>query len=195
MADTLSLERLYDAVVARFAADGTVATSAFGWREPATQTNPPSCLWYPGDPSGALGELASAKQPGRNPRPLGTLLERFTVVIAAIDVTAPENERAQYKATRLLFDDWWRAVYLAARGTVRIVAARWITAKLERRYGAALEVVCAIEAMLPDVAQATAPADVRAVVEVEVLEHEESFETAPAPEPDPEPDPEPEEDP
>jgi hypothetical protein len=189
VADTLALEQLYDAVVARFTADGTVATSAFGWREPARQTPPPSCRWYPGDPSGSLGELGAPKQPGRMPRSLGTLGERFTVVIASHDATAPDDERKQYKATRLLFDDWWRAVYLAAYGTVRVVSARWVIEKVERRYGATIEVVCAIEAMLPDAAQATAPTDVRAVVTVEQAGNEETFETAPAPEPPPEEDP------
>lgn len=182
MAVILALPKLLDDVTARFAAEGTLVPMKFGWRESAKhKTTVSRIVWKPGDPSGKAGALGPARQPGRNPRPLATLAELFTVRIEAVDVTDPELERAQYQAARELFDAWWRAVYLAARGTVEVVSISWDESKNERRYGAALVVVCSIDAMIPDEPAAIAPADTRAVIEVEELDHEESWETAPAP--------------
>jgi hypothetical protein len=187
MAVILALPRLFDAVVAHFAAelaeDATPVPQAFGWREPAKRTGSTTrIVWVPGDDAnGDMGEVLPAKQPGRNPRSLGTLDELFTVYIEAVDVSAYETERAQYQVVRELFDAWWRAVYLAAHGTVAIQSAGWVIEKKERRHGAALRVLCAVQAMIPDAPLELAPVDVRAVVDVEALDHEESFETAEAP--------------
>jgi hypothetical protein len=177
MVDTLALENLFDAVVARFAAEGTVVLSVFGWRTPAEQTVTARVAWVPGDLAGNLGEVGGAKQPGRNPRPIATLFELFTCTISAFDASAPNDERLQYKATRLLFDAWLRAVYLAARGTFKLKSQNWIIDKTQRRHGTALQVVCAIEAMVPDEAFGVAPADTRAVITVEELDVSETFET------------------
>lgn len=182
MAVVLALPRLFDAVVDRFADEGTAVTNAFGWREPARRTGEMRIVWVPGDDqSGALGDVLSARNPGRNPRPLATLGELFTVFVEAVDATAPEDERKQYEAARVLFDAWFRAVYLAARGTVAIRSAAWVTSKKERRYGATLRVVCSVEAMVPDAPAEIAPADARAVIDVEELDVTEQMESAPAP--------------
>jgi hypothetical protein len=197
MAVVLALPRLYDAVVARFAADAAALeqdppavppAQPFGWRAPAQQPRGARIVWVPGDDSsGDLGELGPAKQPGRDPaRPLATLGELFTVYLEAHDGSAPENERAQYQATRELFDAWWRAVYLAAHGTVTVEDARWMTARKERRFGATLRVLASVEAMVPDAPYAYAPLDTRAVIDVEELDHAEQMQTAEAPEPEPE---------
>lgn len=172
MADNiiLALEKLHDDVVARFALDGTfgdplpipaapdklaAAANPFGWREANRQGVGARIVWVPGDnPSGNLGVLAPPKYPGRlDPgRPLATLEELFTVYITSADRSGhkAENERAQYHVVRLLYDAWWRAVYLAAHGTVRLVSQEWITDKTERRAGAGIRVVGAIQAMIPD---------------------------------------------
>lgn len=153
MADTLAVERLFGAVSASLADDyaGSVP-NVFGWREPARHVSSGlnRIAWYPGDPSGNAGTMAPPRNPGRNPRPLGTLLELFTVVINGVDRAALDDEQAQYKATRLIYDAWFRAVYLAAHGTFTIVSERWLVDKLERRYGAALEIVCQIQAPVLD---------------------------------------------
>lgn len=170
MAEILAVERLYDAVAARFVAEGTGAVNVFGWRTPAQHALGNRVAWAPGDPTGNAGATGPAKQPGRNPRSLGTLHELFTVTITGADMTAPDDERAQYKAARLLRDAWFRAVYLAAHGTFAIKSERWLTEQLERRRGAALQIVCELQAMIPDVARTGAPADVAAAIDVELAD-------------------------
>jgi hypothetical protein len=180
MTDTLALEQLYNDVVARFTAEGTSCTSLFGWRVPAQQVLGARIAWVPGDPSGNAGQDGPARNPGRNPRPIGTLRELFHVIISSSDLTAPENELRQYKATRLLRDAWHRAVYLAAHGTFAIQSETWIVEKNERRFGAALRIVCVIESMIPDEPATTAPVDTSAVIDVSSLDQTETLTVSPA---------------
>jgi hypothetical protein len=164
VADTLALEKLFDDVVARFTAEGVAVPNTFGWREPPRHGPTSRICWVPGDPTGSAGEDAPPKYPGRNPRPLATLRELFTVYITGADLTPnlKESERAQWKATRLLYDVWRRAVYLAAYGTMTIREVRWAVDHNERRYGATLIVVSSLEAMIPDTEQTSAPIDTAA---------------------------------
>lgn len=188
MADTLALEKLYDDVVAKFAAEGTSAAQPFGWREVAKQlTVTARIVWVPGARAGSLGELGAAISPGGNPRSLFTLLEQFYCVISASDNTQPENERAQYKATRLLYNAWLRALYLVAPGTVTVLDQEWIvnagtdgsTPRHERRHGAAIIVTCTVQSMIPDLplANANADEDVNGLVDVSLLDVTESVGT------------------
>jgi hypothetical protein len=165
VSDQLALEVLFDAVEKRFADDGTPCEFKFGWREPNRQGNyaPANITVTPGDPSGSLGEVVGPRYPGQLPaRPLAGLWELFTVFIQAQDPGAPEDERAQYHATRLLYDAFVRAVYLAAFGNFEIKSQVWITKKNERRYGAGLRVVGGILAVIPDAVVTLAPVDVKA---------------------------------
>jgi len=149
----LALPTLFDAVVARFELEGTDAPQTFGWRTPFRHKESTSRIaWVPGSPSGALGDVDAASKTGdrESYRSLATLRELFTVYIESEDPQFPENERAQYQATRLLFDAWVRAVYLAARGTFEIESSDWNIEKNERRNGAELIVVCSIDAVIPD---------------------------------------------
>jgi hypothetical protein len=191
MSDTLALESLFDAVSARFVAEAlaqdppaTAPLQVFGWREPSKRAGSmPRIVWVPGDDgSGDLGAFAAARQPGRNPRPLATIRELATVYIEAVDSTAPENERAQYRAARLLYDAWFRAVYLAARGTFEIRSHKWMADTQVRRYGATIRVVLSIEAMVPDEAYDVVGANARAVIDSILDETEDGTdETGPAP--------------
>lgn len=178
MADQFALTKLYDDVLARFTLEGTVVTMAFGWREPAKQlVQGARIVWVPGDyPNGDLGSVAAAKYPGRNPRPLATLMESFYVEIQTVDPTDKEDERKQYTATRALYDAWYRACYLAAHGTFKVVKDNWINARKERRHGSAIRALCTIEAMIPDAAlnNANVDEDVSAVVTVQELDVEET---------------------
>jgi hypothetical protein len=170
MADTLALERLFKAVVKRFGDEGTEVPNLFGGRKPAERGGSQNrIVWVPGDPSGAAGELVGARQPGRNPRPIATLLEMFTVYVEGRDVVNMdlENELAQYKATRLIFDAWYRAAYLSARKLLVVKSASWMVDRTVRRHGATLRVVCTVEAMIPDVAYEVAE-DVEAVVDLQL---------------------------
>jgi hypothetical protein len=177
VAIVLALPRLYDAVVARFAAESTICENVFGWRTPAQRgATAHRIAWVPGD-DGDLGRITGARSPGgvgAGARPLATLRELFTVYIEAQDATAAENERTQYQAARELFDAWWRAVYFAAHGTVSIESVRWSDAKLERRYGASLRVVCAIDAMIPDAPYTLAPAESGAQIATSELSETET---------------------
>lgn len=171
MATILALEKLYTDCVARFGSEGTFgntptplaaaqAANPFGWRETARQGGGVNrIVWVPGDDAqGNLGPLLPPRYPGRvDPgRPLGTLDELFTCYISAADVSVPQtNELAQWKATRLLYDAWYRAVYLAAHGTFHLHAHSYVVStkagpKAERRFGATIRVVGAIQAMIPD---------------------------------------------
>lgn len=181
MADTLALEALYNAVSARFTAEGTGAANLFGWRVPAQQKPGSRCIWIPGDPSGKAGTIGGAKWPGRNPRPIANFVELFTVDIVGVDPNAGEDELAQYKVTRLLADAWYRAVYLAAHGTFTVVSEDWIIDRKERRKGTALRVVCTIDSMIPDEPLAGAPITTRAVIEVDELDEAETLEVGDAP--------------
>jgi hypothetical protein len=193
MAIILALEKLFDDVEARFALDGMLrptgplAPSTFGWRQPSRQEIPgPRIIWVPGDDGhGAVGRLAPPKYPGREPnRPLATLWEDFTVYIHGQDPTAPENERAQWKATRLLFDAWIRAVYLAAYGTFEITSTEWVIDKNQRRFGTAIRVLGAIQAMIPDETMTLvggAPEELGADIPVTELDHTENVAFPPDP--------------
>src|SRR5215471_19128547 len=151
-APVLELELLYDAVVQRFLVEGPIGVEQpFGWRFVAQQHVGPRIVWVPGSPVGAMGRIAPPRNPGREPRSLGTLLEQFYVVISSQDPTAPEDERLQYRTTRLLHDYWYRAVYHASHGTFELQLLEWQTEKLERRFGTAIVVVGTIQAALLDV--------------------------------------------
>lgn len=175
MAVVLALPYLFDKVVARFKSERTNVPNVFGWRTPPMKdVTGPRIAWVPGDERGGLGEVLPAKQPGRLERSLATLGELFHVVIVSADPSDPENERKQYQATRELFDAWLRAVHLAMPGRTRIVAAGWLIDPKVRRYGAAIVVTCAVEAMIPDVAPEVAAADAGASLDTELLDNTET---------------------
>lgn len=172
MAIILALEYLYDAVSARMIAESTLAAGAFtfGWREPPKQDGPSRRIVFtPGAPDGGLGALGPARYPGPQPghleigRTLATLGELFTVrILAEIEGTdiggvgLEANDRVQYEQVRLLYDSFIRALYLAAHGNfgdgkaLQIVDQRWVTTRAEKRFGAAIQLTCAIQATIPD---------------------------------------------
>lgn len=172
-----ALENLYNNVVARFTLEGTAVPNLFGWREPVKQLTTGSRIqWVPGDDdSGDAGKTQPPRNPGAVPRSIGTLAELVTVYCVGIDTSAPENELAQYKAARTLYDAWFRAVFLAANGTYQILKTKWIVEKTERRHGATLRVLLAIEAKIPDAIPDSAPTDTAAEIgaaELDVTEHQ-----------------------
>src|SRR5690606_5258632 len=129
----LALPDLYDKVKAFFEEeepDLGVAV-AFGWKAPQRQDAQGSgrgnrIVFVPGDATGALGMLAAPKYPGRNPRPLATLNELFTVYIWGWDASKEADELAQYTAARLLYDAWYRAMYHVAHGVFQVVSQAWV---------------------------------------------------------------------
>lgn len=172
MAIVLALPKLFTDVSALVTATTPGVVCAFGWREPYKHVAGASAarlVFVPGDANGSLGEDLPARNIGRNPRPIATLGELFHVFVTAYDASAPENELAQYKAARILFDEWRRAMHVAAHGTFEIQSARWNTDKTERRYGAEIVVTCAIQSMIPD-AEDGSLSDASALVDAESQE-------------------------
>jgi hypothetical protein len=148
--------------------DGLGVPNVFGWKKPEQQMlRGNRIIWVPGDDdSGDVGEYLPARAPGGNPRNLARLGERFTVYIVGEDKTQPDNERAQYNATRVLHDAWFRAIYLAAHGTYKLDKPRWFGEAKERRRGATLRLLGTIDAPLPDVVHDFVAADAHAEVGV-----------------------------
>lgn len=177
MAEVLAIPLIFDAVVARFADEGTNVPMFFGRRDVARQqTSGSRIVWAPGDPSGVMGPVGPAKRPGESaagPRGLATINEYVSVYITTSDSSDPENDRAQYVAARLLFDAWFRAVYLAAQ-TVRtnfsLDACSWIRPSAERRHGAGILAVLSVEGRIPDEAHPVAPSDSSVVASVTHVE-------------------------
>lgn len=190
MAIVLAVPKLFDDVVARFALDAAMQVpptmpvpNVFGWREPARRGVSLRVVWVPGnDANGDLGELGAARNPGRNPRPLATLDELVTVYLEAFSgatAAIAENERAQYQAARELFNAWWRAVYLAARGTVALVSANWVIDKNERRFGATIRALVSVQAPVLDKPSTIAPVDARAEIDLSELDVTETMRSGP----------------
>lgn len=147
-----------------------VPTFAFGTREPAKRGDTRRVIFVPGDDSGNAGDYAPARNPGRNPRPLGTLRERFTLYVEAFDSTSPESELAQWKAARLLWDATVRAIYLAAHGTFAILSTSHMIDRSTRRHAWSIRSIVEVEAMVPDAPAfiPTAPLDVELTAGLEV---------------------------
>lgn len=145
--------------------DPAIVAHAFGWRERERHEGKLRIVWEPGD-DGAVGDVGAARNPGRPARPLFTLHELVAVYVEAVDdpdATTAENERAQYIAARMLFDSFIRAVYLVAHATVSISPPRWVDKDNNRRYGATIRVVLAIDAMIPDELQTNASTTTKAI--------------------------------
>jgi len=192
MAVVFAWEHLRTAVIAALVADGTfanstVATAAnpLGWREPPRQLVGTSrIVWVPGDPGGNLGEVVGPRFPGPRAalgdgngpaRNLLGLRELFTIDIVGANATAGSmsNEAAQYHATRALYDAWMRAMYLSGFGNLEFRSARWLVDRAEGRYGATIQVVCAMLAVIPDTIMGQAPVDTDASITTTLLNRSE----------------------
>ena len=181
MAVVFALEHLFDKVVQRFAAEGTSIENSFGWKDPPRQsTNPNRIIWTPGDGSGSLGDLGAPRYPGGQPaRPLAMLLESFTALIVGDNPQSPNDDRAQYHQTRLNYDAWLRAVYLAAVGTFTIKSQAWDVTRKEGRMGAAIKVVGTIQAVIPDAPYTFADANTEGVATASIVGPDGSTESDP----------------
>lgn len=151
---TLAVTHLVDRVEASMIDAGVVLPHAFGWREPARRDGQSRIVYVPGD-DGLLGEVLPARYPGRSPRPLATIDELVTVYLEGKDAAAPENERAQYTATRLLLDSWLAAVRRTCPGWAYVRECRWVDDKNLRRHGSTIRAVLVVEAMVPDLEPVT----------------------------------------
>lgn len=179
----LALPKLFERTRTELLLTRPECSSVFGWRRPTQQRNDPARIcWVPGDPVGDAGVLG---QPSKNPRgPLVSLAsfeEQFTLYVQdrAREIGADYDELANYSATRMLFDDWLRAMTLAAYaigtgGRVSVVKLTWLREKKEAALGATLRVQCALDAMIPRESLATAPANAEANVTGQLLDVSET---------------------
>jgi hypothetical protein len=154
-ANPLVLPALFQGVIDFFASEAYACESYFGWRGPTlVATTARRLSWVPGDPTGNAGKLLPPVL-SEGARPLATLEELFTVYVYAAKVDELGNELAQYTAARLLYDQWFRAIYYAARtvgtgGRLAPIAHTLETAKKERPHGACLRVLCSVQARISD---------------------------------------------
>src|SRR5678815_4371222 len=169
MADpTLALEVLYNDVVARFATEASDVKLVFGWRSPPNQLTQGigranRIAFVPGV-DGKMGEYVGARAPGRDPRPLRTLLEQCTIYCWAFDgpdSATANNQLAQWRAARFLHDATIRAIELCLRKTSLAnlpssssvkpySAAEWVLPDAERTFGAELRFVLTLESAITD---------------------------------------------
>lgn len=159
----LALEHLFERIVAETAErlPDAPPSCVFGWREAAMQINQAPAgaariVLAPGDATGKVGDLASAKLPGRNPAPLATMVELATLNLWAYDPSDP-SELAQWRAARRLHDLVIPIVIRNFGGCWKQVSKQWLRPEVENPFGAELQVVIAVEALIPDDVRPEAP--------------------------------------
>jgi len=153
---TLALDYLFDRLESETADRlDPVPAVVFGWREAPKQVNQGTgranrIVLSPGDPGGKVGDLEGGKLPGRNPNSLATMVELATLYLWAYDATAATDARKQWRACRRLHDVVLPICIRAFRGRWKQLSKSWIRSELERPFGAEMQVVFAVESMVPD---------------------------------------------
>lgn len=97
-----------------------------------------------------------------------TIGTTYAFTTTAAVVKPSELDFDHWKATRILYDSWYRAVYRATFGRFTIISTDWVRPRKEGAWGATIRVVGAIESMIPDSATGAAPADVGADITAEL---------------------------
>lgn len=168
-----AVDSLYQDVVDLFTLEGVEVPNVFGWREPAKRKQGASrIVWTPGDDTSTgtmVSSIVGPTRTGMNPRQLAVVDELLTVRLESFDATDPENELMQYRAARILFDIWFRAVLLSSTTNTKIVSATWDKSKTERRHGQMITVIATVRAPILDAEIEYAPADVSEDVAVELI--------------------------
>lgn len=156
----LALEYAFDVLTDLFKArvDLRETSIRFGWREPDKKLDGMArskVTLVPGDTSGKIGKIASAKWPGDRQlsyqsRPIGTLHELMTVYCYAVDTENREVELKQYVAVRDLWDDVYSALWRAFHGQFTVDDLGYTHESNERRFGAEIRALITIQARLDD---------------------------------------------
>lgn len=145
----MSLDALFDFVVARLADSSPSTSIVFGEREIAKQINQGTgranrVVFAPGDEGGALGSYEPPARPGmrsavgatnQRARSLWDWRLAARVYVWAYDGTAAEDERAQWRAMVELHDLVVEAIHAFAPGHYAIRAPRATGKTIERRFG------------------------------------------------------------
>lgn len=140
---------LFEDVRDYFALQGYGSSVVFGWRETTKQSNQGAgranrVVFVPGDESGKAGKMAPPKKEGRR-RQIATHKELFQVRVWGYDPAAPNDERAQYRATRALYDLVLNGIREAACGRHVLGDPTWTTSPVERVFGKELVVTVTLD--------------------------------------------------
>lgn len=127
--------------------EGTIVT--FGPREPGKHINQGRgranrITVTPGDDTGKAGALEGGKW-GFGRRQIATWIEPITWTAWGVDTSRPNDEGAQYQATRALFGRMLEALRGAQCGRFKLRDPRWTTVPVERSFGRALSIVVELE--------------------------------------------------
>lgn len=152
---TLALDDLFDKIVARTAERLDPAPAChFGWREAPKQVNQGTgganrIVLMPGDPNGKVGDIDDHKNPGRTPGQVATMSELGTLYLWAYDASAATDARVQWRAVRRLHDVVIATLQATHSGRWKQVSKRFLRPDLERPFGAEIELVFTVSAMVP----------------------------------------------
>jgi hypothetical protein len=130
----MNIGELFQAVRDAFAGNGGTTSVVFGEREPTRQDNQ--------GPAGASrivvvpceGDAIGDVQPGQEGN-IGALQAKAVIYVWASDPDAPEDEAAQYVATRVLFGALYSFLWRASAGTIQFGRVTRVK-MLERLLGA-----------------------------------------------------------
>lgn len=139
MSSGSSLGKVYEAIVAEFAADGEGTAVFFGKRESAKQINQGTgranrVVVDPRDGSTA-GAFAPPRFSTGNPKTVASFLPSATLFLWAADLTKPNDELAQYEAVTALQRRVVAAVFRAAHGSFSLGKATDVAKTTERVLG------------------------------------------------------------
>ena len=133
-----------------FALRGDETVVVFGHREPGKQINQARgranrITVTPGDDTGKAGSLEGGKWGFGRRRQIATWIEPLTWTAWGIDTSRPNDEGAQYQATRALFERMLEALRSAQCGRFQLRDPKWTTVPVERSFGRALSIVVELE--------------------------------------------------
>lgn len=160
--EQVDLVALCDATRAFLIEQGSTASVVFGRREPTRQDNQGAgganrVVFVPGDLSGKGGELVGGVGT-KFPFQIAGYLALFTVHIWGHDATAPNDERAHYRAHRTLFQLVVNALLDTMGARVQFVESEWTMTPVERVFGCSCAYVWSLEDPIPSLPIATMPA-------------------------------------
>jgi len=149
-----SLGRVYESIVAEFAADGEGTAVVFGKRESAKQINQGvgranRVVVEPRNGS-TVGSFAPPRFPTGNPKTVASFLPSATLFIWAVDLAKPNDELAQYEAITALQRRVVAAVFRAAHGSFSLGQATDVAKSTERVLGTEWAIVLTLNEQIYD---------------------------------------------
>ena len=126
---------IYDRIAEMFRKENVPASLSFGWDAAQLEPAEPKeirgrvgrVVFIPGDAEDSLGTAGPPRFSGGNPRSVGLVDERFTVVIWAFDnrKNKYDDQRAQYEAVYDLFAVVYRMLMTNGYGNPEVLSSHW----------------------------------------------------------------------